>query len=681
VDPNFSGTVTLAIAKNPSGGTLGGNLTAVVFQGLATFAGLTLNVPGNGYILHATCPGLTAVDTNPIDVAPVGVASQLVVTTQPPATVWAGNGFGLTVKAEDISGNVDTNFNGDVTIPLPAGSASLGTNMTVPVKQGVASFTGLTVDSPGLYALTASAPGLAPATTTTFEVTAAPATQLVIWPTLSPVFAGSPFTLTVYAEDPQGNIDTNFKASLAIGLHDNPAGATLGGTLAQPAVNGVFTFTGLTLDKAGNGFTLALNSPLLPVVISPPFDSVTGALAVTTQPPGTTTVNAPFGLTAKVYDGAGHVLTSYHGSVTLALNDVGFTGGTVNGTLTATCVKGVATFTGLSVDTPGTYSLSLSGSGLAGIDSNAIVVTGGKASQLVVTTQPPSTVTAGTPFEVDVSAEDGHGYLDPHWQGSVTLALSSNPGGASLSGVRTVRAVGGVARFTGLELNKAASGYTLRSTSAGVSAGASSAFAVTAPGVAAQLVVTTPLPSAITAGDPFGFVVAAEDSSGTIDTSFNGQVTAVIANGPALGGTVTVAAVKGVATFSGLTLTASGSYELTASSAALVPATTLLMINAGPAKGLVISGPTSVTMNAPFTFVVLAVDAHGNPDFTFNGSIKVALHDNPGNATLGGTTFVQASNGVAVFTDLTLDQLGTGYTLRASGVDLIQGISAAFAVT
>ena len=52
----------------------------------------------------------------------IGVATlattNLVVTQQPPGSVTAGSPFGLTVKAEDSSGNLVTSFNGTVTVVL-----------------------------------------------------------------------------------------------------------------------------------------------------------------------------------------------------------------------------------------------------------------------------------------------------------------------------------------------------------------------------------------------------------------------------------------------------------------------------------------------------------------------------------------------------------------------------------
>src|SRR3989475_6197928 len=52
----------------------------------------------------------------------------------------------------------------------------------------------------------------------------------------------------------------------------------------------------------------------------------------------------------------------------------------------------------------------------------------------------------------------------PIWfSGTITVALGSNPGGATLSGTLLVAAVGGVASFGDLSLNRTAPGYTLTS--------------------------------------------------------------------------------------------------------------------------------------------------------------------------------------------------------------------------
>jgi hypothetical protein len=63
-----AGSVTLVLATNPGGATLGGILTVSISDGEATFSGLTLNKPAQGYKLKATSTGLTTATTDAITV-------------------------------------------------------------------------------------------------------------------------------------------------------------------------------------------------------------------------------------------------------------------------------------------------------------------------------------------------------------------------------------------------------------------------------------------------------------------------------------------------------------------------------------------------------------------------------------------------------------------------------------
>src|SRR2546427_311984 len=56
----------------------------------------------------------------------------------------------------------------------------------------------------------------------------------------------------------------------------------------------------------------------------------------------------------------------------------------------------------------------------------------------------------------------------------------------------------------------------------------------------------------------------------------------------------------------------------------------------------------------------------------------MAIAANPGGATLGGTTSVGTVNGVATFSDLSIDKVGTNYTLAASSAGLTGVTSSAF---
>src|SRR3989442_4069291 len=77
-------------------------------------------------------------------------------------------------------------------------------------------------------------------------------------------------------------------------------------------------------------------------------------------------------------------------------------------------------------------------------------------------TQPGTTVAGQqiTPA-VKLRALDALGNVATGFSGTITVALGSNPGGATLSGTLLVAAVGGVASFRDLSLNPTATGYTL----------------------------------------------------------------------------------------------------------------------------------------------------------------------------------------------------------------------------
>ena len=80
--------------------------------------------------------------------------------------------------------------------------------------------------------------------------------------------------------------------------------------------------------------------------------------------------------------------------------------------------------------------------------------------------------------------------------------------------------------------------------------------------------------------------------------------------------------------------------------------------------------PANVIVNDSFGVVATIEDSLGHVDPTFNGPVTLALANNPGNAHLGGTLTVNAVKGRAVFSGLTLDQLGSGYKFTISTTGL-----------
>src|SRR5205807_1145139 len=128
-------------------------------------------------------------------------------------------------------------------------------------------------------------------------------------------------------------------------------------------------------------------------------------------------------------------------------------------------------------------------------------------------------------------------------------------------------------------------------------------------------------------------------------------------------GTKIVAAVAGVATFSGLSIDKVGTgYTLTATGAGSATSGAF-NITPGTATQLVFSvEPSSTAAGAAITpaVQVTAQDAQGNTATGFTGDVTVAIGTNPGSGTLAGTATVAATAGVASFANLSIDKAGTG---------------------
>ena len=205
-----------------------------------------------------------------------------------------------------------------------------------------------------------------------------------------------------------------------------------------------------------------------------------------------------------------------------------------------------------------------------------------------------------------------------------------------------------------------------------------------------RLVFTTQPPGSTTAGVVLAppLVVAAKDGAGNTDPGFVSNVTLAMGvnpGGATLGGTLTVAAASGVATFSDLSITrAASGYTLTAStSSGLTPATSTAF-DVTPASPVALAftiQPSNTGAGIRPTIQVSVQDAYGNPTSLDGAVVSLAIGSNPGAGTLSGTLTGTSSGGLATFTGLALTALGTGYTLVASAPGLTGATSAPFDVT
>jgi hypothetical protein len=104
----------------------------------------------------------------------------------------------------------------------------------------------------------------------------------------------------------------------------------------------------------------------------------------------------------------------------------------------------------------------------------------------------------------------------------------------------------------------------------------------------------------------------------------------------------------------------------------------------GPATKLAFTQqPTNEESATPIApaVQVSVLDANNNVAGSTSASITLAIGANPGGGTLSGTLTQSTVNGVATFADLSIDKIGTGYTLVASSTGLTSATSSAFNIT
>ena len=212
--------------------------------------------------------------------------------------------------------------------------------------------------------------------------------------------------------------------------------------------------------------------------------------------------------------------------------------------------------------------------------SNAFNVTVGPATKLVYSQQ-PTTIVAGSTITPAVTAtvQDAGNNTVTSSNATVTVAISTNPGGGTLSGTLSTTPSSGVVTFADLSIDKTGTGYKLTLSSTGLTSAVSNTFNVTV-GAAAK-VAFTQQPNGGAAGAVWSTQpkVTIQDTFGNTVTTSSANVTLTITSGTGTSGAVLTctanpkAAASGIATFAGCKInTAGNGYTLTATTAGLTSA-------------------------------------------------------------------------------------------------------------
>jgi hypothetical protein len=287
--------------------------------------------------------------------------------------------------------------------------------------------------------------------------------------------------------------------------------------------------------------------------------------------------------------------------------------------------------------------------------SGAIIVR--TATKLEFTGQPSNT-SAGSAISpaVAVTVEDAAGNAVPVTGRSITVAIGTNPAGGTLSGTKVVNTdASGVATFSNLSMNNAGIGYTLATTSSGLTGATSNAFNITAAAAATFVITSSPVsgaasstatlgPITIQQQDDFGNPVTATSALNvTMASSSTGTKFFAVASGAASASAVTIlAGASSVNVF--YSDTKAGTPTITASGS-LTQATQVETVDAAAAaKFAIITAPVSGAASTTPTLGPITIqrqDTFGNPVTT--GSTPVTL-----GSSSGGAKFAATSGGTAI---------------------------------
>ena len=572
--------VTLSISSGTSGAVLSGCSGSEV-NGQVTFTGCEINLSGT-YTLLATDGTLLTATSSSFTVG--GTAPSLVFTRQPVMNNPSGSSFSTepVIAVQDPIGITDTAWSGTVTLSTSGGVFSSNCDSITIVNgleqtpiptctfQGAYTYNpsnGQSLPSP--YTMTASATGLVPVTSSSFEVNATgPASQLYF--STQPTGVASSSATTSFAtqpsitvEDAFGNQVTSFSGTVAMSIS---TGGSTG--CSQSSSEGVVTFSGCHGSAFGTGITMTATSGSFSVT-STPFDITTPAtkLVFTQQPvagaSGSTLITEPV---ITIYDASNRVVTASTTPIGLTAS-----GGTLAFCSNETPSYGVVTvatctFAGI-VGT--NYTMTATQGAETPVVSAPFSPTGpGSPSQLVFTTQPvagPSQSVLTT--QPVLRIEDSAGNVVTS-SSTTTVTLTSS--GGTLASCANENSVSGVVAVSNCTFaGVVGSPYTIYANANGFPQGSSNPISPTAAGPASQIALSGCQPSVQWNANCLLSATVQDEYANTVLTTNTPVIFQPVSGTGALSGLTTVNPVNGVATdqVTGLTV---GSLSVQATSGSIV---------------------------------------------------------------------------------------------------------------
>ncbi len=681
-------TIVHFVSNDPLGAVLPAD--AQLIAGTRTFtAGATLKTATASATISASSasPVLSSA-TGTVTVA-AGVVNHFVVQAAGGGSIGAqvaGTPFAITIIAQDANNNTATSFTSTVAL-TSTGALSGAPVTTAAFTNGVLASQSVTITNAGSFTLTAtSATPSATGASASFTVGSAAATHFAITAVgggaIAQQSAGTPFNVQITALDANNNT-ANFSGTATL----TSTGTLTGAPVTTAAfTNGVLASQAITITNTGS-FTLTAAS------IAPSATGTSAAFivaggnvthfAVTAVGGGaipTATAGTPFSNQITALD-ANNNTASFSGTVALTST------GTLTGApiTTASFIGGILASQTVTLTNTGSFTLTASSTTPSATGTSAsFTVAAASATHIVVEAAgggPISAQTAGTPFNVRLTALDANNNVATGFTGSAVLTSTGSLTGAP---VTTAAFTNGVLASQSVTLTNTGSFTITATTASPATTGTSVAFTVIA-GATTHFAIVATGGGAIaqqTAGTPFNIQITALDASNNT-ANFTGTV-ALTSTGTLTGAPVTTASfTAGMLAAQAVTITNTGSFTLTATST--TPAATgtsaAFTVGGGAATHFAITAvgggaiPTA-TAATPFNVQITALDANNNTA-NFAGTATLTS-----TGALAGTPVATAAftSGVLAAQSVAITNTGSFTLTATSTTPAATGTSAAFTV-
>ncbi|MHA7633336.1 lamin tail domain-containing protein [Corallococcus sp. M7] len=593
-----------------------GQLTVAAVNGVATFSDVVLKKAGGGYHFIATAPGFEPVASTVFSVAPGAVTALGYDRFLDTATVGVAEDLEITLS--DAYANPVTTYTGTVKLTSTDAAATLPSHTFTPADAGRFKFQGITFrtagfqfltveDSAGAFSFNLPRVTVSAATASRLVFTQQPATRVSTRASLGEV--------KVMVLDAFGNPVSVPGLAVKLSLPVEPF-LTLGGTVSAAPVDGVATFTGLSI--VGHGTThLVASAPNVPDVSSVDVqvvDDIAPAKPVLVQT-GASETSITVQWTSVGDDGTQGQPNSQElrYSTSPITSDAAFNAATLASSDVPLPAGALATKTIFELAAGKTYHVALKVTDAQGnsarSDSLAVSTMDPQVTQLAFTPQPSNGNAGSALTDVKVSLLDSRGDVVSTATTAVTLTLTGQPGFQAV----TEAAVNGVATFSGLRVDTAGT-FTFTAT-AGALTRESQTFTVGA-GAAAKLVLTA-FADPIDAGDSNDVTVSVTDAFGNRIQGYTGTVhfTSSDAQAELPADAAFAPEDLGEKTVSGLVFKTAGTQSLTATDTATpaLTATVNAEVRASTAASLeVVASAGPFGAGQSLSYELVARDTYGN---------------------------------------------------------------------